>query len=487
MTRLPFDPDKMRASEGRAQRSGGGDERPWTVSELVARIDHAIKEGLPGRVRVVGEISGLRERTHCWFDLKDADSVIPCVMFASALKRLAFRPETGQSVVVHGRIDMYAPQGRVQLYADRLDPVGAGALDLKLRQLVEELRGLGYLDPARKRDAPWFPRRIAVVTSRSGAALQDVLTTMRNRCPAVGVLIADVRVQGAHAAPEIARTIRTLGERAAALAIDAIVVTRGGGSMEDLWAFNERDVAGAIFESPIPVIAAIGHETDTTVAELVADVRCSTPTQAAMRITPDREELRDQCDMLSSRLTAALRGRAERAARHASHVGTSLAGATRLALSRRAHRMERLTARLAAVRPEAVYAARRSVVRELRLALSGAVRHRLARFEPAAAQRRLDDAMGRAMRARRDRISSSTRSLEIVSPRAVLRRGYSVTLSDGGKLVRGPADVRPGDALVTRLSDGEIRSTVDGGRQESPRSRRASGPPDQDEPGLFGS
>lgn len=471
----------MRAAEGRAPREQQPADRPWSVSELVARVDHAIRDGLPPRVRVLGEISGLRERTHCWFDLKDADAVIPCVMFASALRRLPFRPESGQSVVAHARVEVYAPQGRVQLSVDRLEPVGAGALELRLRQLVDELRALGYLDEDRKRTPPWFPRRVAVVTSRSGAALQDVLATMRARCPAVDVLVADVRVQGAHAAPEIARAIRTLSDQRSQLAIDAIVVTRGGGSIEDLWAFNERVVADAIVNSAVPVIAAIGHETDTTIAELVADLRCSTPTRAAMSVTPDRAELAQQCALLRAQLDAALSARSRAAAATAAHLQRSLAVSLRLARTRRAAALDRLSARLAAVRPEAVYAARRAVVRELSLALHASARHRLNAARPADLRRRLDRALADSLSRARTRVHSDSRALEAVSPRAVLRRGYSVTSRQDGSVIRSPDEARPGEVLVTRLAEGELRSIVEG----RPPRRHTPPPRRPDDPGLF--
>ncbi|MCA9289351.1 MAG: exodeoxyribonuclease VII large subunit, partial [Phycisphaerales bacterium] len=346
--RLPFDPGKMRGTPpAHAGSSNSPSEpaakppvdRPMSVAALAGLIAGAL-ETLPRPVRVAGEISGLRDRTHWYFDLKDADAVVSCVMFASAARKAGFVPENGQAVVAGGRVEFYAKGGKVSLICDRLEPVGAGALELAFRKLVGEIRALGWFDPERKRALPTFPRRIAVVTSRTGAALQDVLDTARRRCPAVDIAVVDVRVQGDRAAGEVAAAIEWLGRRHTHLGIDAILVTRGGGSMEDLWAFNEKPVAAAIVACPVPVVAAIGHETDVTIAELVADERAATPTQAAMRLIPDRAALGEQVEAVAS----ALRGSIERqtaAAKRAEqqHAG-ELRGGVRLALARDRSRVD---------------------------------------------------------------------------------------------------------------------------------------------------
>ncbi|NUQ51244.1 MAG: exodeoxyribonuclease VII large subunit [Phycisphaerales bacterium] len=222
MERLPFDPSKMsgaadkpKASSAAKRAEANAEAKPddhaaassardgtLTVTQLAGAIDSALKSGVPARVRVIGEVSGFRDRTHWYFDLKDANAVVSCVVFQFAARKVGFTPENGREVVVSGRIDFYAKAGKVSLIADKVEPIGAGALELAYRALVEELRGLGWFDVARKRRVPSFPRKIAVVTSRTAAALQDVLVTMKQRCPAVGVLLADVRVQGDGAAAE---------------------------------------------------------------------------------------------------------------------------------------------------------------------------------------------------------------------------------------------------------------------------------------------
>ncbi|HVZ93264.1 MAG TPA: exodeoxyribonuclease VII large subunit, partial [Phycisphaerales bacterium] len=291
-----------------------------SVSELASRIEGALAKGFPDRVRVVGEISNLRKQTHLYFNLKDPDggddskhgAVISCVMFAKDASGVRFTPADGAKVVITGRIAFFAKQGRTQLYVEAMEPMGLGALEQRFRALSEELKKLGYFEPERKRALPVFPRRVAVVTSRTGAALQDVLSTMKRRCAAVDVAVVDVRVQGDGAAPSIVRALDWLSREHERLGVDAVIVTRGGGSIEDLWAFNERAVAEAIVRSSVPVVAAIGHETDVTIAELVADARCATPTQAAMVLTPDRAALGEELLHRRARLVHSMLRRFER-------------------------------------------------------------------------------------------------------------------------------------------------------------------------------
>lgn len=488
VSRLPFE-------------SSRSEQAVISVSQLAARIDGALKSGIPLPVRFVGEVTGFRERTHWYFDLKDATAQVSCVMFLSAARRVGFTPANGQEVVARGLVEFYAKTGKVSVILDSLEPVGAGALELAFRALCAELKGLGYFDLERKTPLPAFPRRIAVVTSRTGAALQDVLVTMRRRCPAVGVLVVDVRVQGKNAAPEIADALRHLDAHAAELGIDAILLTRGGGSMEDLWAFNERIVADAIFACRLPIVAAIGHETDTTIAELVADERCATPTQAAVRLTPDTAALLRQIDSLSARLTSAVqrltrydrqrlvglarqpfflnpRQLIARARERLEAEEEALRGAVGHSFTRLRHRLDQLAARLDRGHPRAVQARWSG-----RLAL---------------AEQRLHASMRARIQACRARTQANERQLGAVGPLRVLERGYSVTMTRDGRLVRSPAEVRMGEVLVSRVAGGEIRSVVgDGASSPAPmpppprtlpaapaRSRKSGAGPQT--PGLFG-
>ncbi|MGD9790772.1 MAG: exodeoxyribonuclease VII large subunit [Phycisphaerales bacterium] len=490
-------------------REGKGS--PLSVSQLSARIDTALSTGIPGTISVVGEVSNFTDRTHWYFGLKDADAVVSCVMFQSAARKAKIRPGDGQSIVARGRVEFYAKSGRVSFIVDSIEPVGVGALELAFRKLCEEIRALGWFADERKRALPAFPRKIGVVTSRTGAALQDVLDTMRRRCPAVGVVLADVRVQGEGSAGEVARAIATLGARHRALGVDAILVTRGGGSMEDLWAFNEKVVAEAIVRSPIPVVAAIGHETDTTIAELVADVRAATPTQAAMRLTPDREDLARQADSMRRRLHGAcaratriyaerLRGLERRPgiARPETSLAMarermltavdSLGDAVQEAMTEAGRNAEGMATRLRLNRPSARLAMLASSVERSRLRLEGA-------WDGVPLRARLESAMDRLRQVVQSRVvgqrkdvESAERTLEAVGPAEVLRRGFSVTLGADGRAIRSVGAVTPGDRLTTVVADGRVESVVDGSAK-GPTPRRASAKkperPQDGEPGLF--
>ncbi|MEM9418887.1 MAG: exodeoxyribonuclease VII large subunit [Planctomycetota bacterium] len=404
-------------------------DRPLSVGELAGQIKAALTDNLPRRIRVVGEVSNLSDRNHWFFSLKDQDASIRSVMFASAARKVGFPVRDGLEVVATGRIDFYDAQGSVQLYVDKLEPVGEGARELALRAMIEELRGLGYFDLEHKKPLPAVPRKIAVVTSRSAAALQDVINTAQQRWAGCELVLVDVRVQGDDAAPQIAAALEELSQNGAAQGIDAIILTRGGGSIEDLWAFNERIVADAVYDCSLPIVAAIGHETDTTVAELVADLRCATPTQAAMTLVPDRAVLEQQVDQLARRMSLALQRRDE-VARHRLDAAARhpLFSQPQRFVDDARQRVDRLSEQLAASLP-----------------------------------RRVGD--------ERKRLDAMARTLDAVSPTNVLKRGYSYTMV-GGKLLRNAGDAAPGSTLTTVLADGEVRSTVEGGEAPAPKPRK---------------
>jgi len=489
--RLPFDPRKMAQPEAAAPVPAPAD-RPLTVSQLASRISDVIGTGFTGKTRVIGEVSGFRDRTHWYFDLKDAGAVIGCVMFAAVARKAKFTPANGQEIIASGRVEYYEKQGRVTVLVERIDPVGAGAQDLALKALLEEIRGLGWLEEGRKRPLPAFPRRIGVVTSRTGAALQDVIETMRKRCPAVGITVVDARVQGDGAAAEVASAIRWFGASRDQYGIDAILVTRGGGSKEDLWAFNERIVAEAIVQSPIPVVAAIGHETDTTIAELVADLRCSTPTQAAVRLTPDRAALREQVDAWQSRLRTTLTRDLKDLNRHADTLTRSLRQAGTMRVRSSAHALDRLAGRLESHRPAAAQARRAAVLHTLTARLSAAMRSRLTAADVPELHRRLALAMATERNRASAQIESLHKRLTSVGPSSVLNRGFSYTTREDGTLVRSVSAVRAGDVLKTTVSDGDVRSVVtpEGATTPpaptSPKRRKPPSPPPGDALDLFG-
>lgn len=484
--RLPFNASALRQTQEKEDT-----DAVLSVSALAGILETAIQAGTPKTVRVLGEVSGFRDRTHWYFDLKDVNAVVQCVVFAGSARKLGFTPEDGQEVVATGRVEYYAKSGKVSLLATKLEPVGAGALDLAYQKLVEELRALGWFDESRKRPLPFFPKRIAVVTSRSSAALQDVLDTARRRCAAVEILTVDVRVQGEGAASEIARAISTLSRTHEAIGVDAIILTRGGGSKEDLWCFNDRALAEAILKSAIPVVAAIGHETDTTIAELVADLRAATPTQAAMRLVPDASALLEQTDRQASRLLTSLRRALSHSRAQVQSIESrpifkrpgELAAIYRSALEnqskqlehllhdrmrRQEIRLERLSARLDRVRPDRL--------------TSRLDRKRAARLAT------LTERFHRVTHAKLDRaglaLSSAERELAAVSPLAVLRRGYSVTFDTAGNAVRSASQLAPGSTIETRLPDGSVRSVVSG-KPAKPRPKPTEGDDGADQMDLF--
>src|SRR5215469_4670675 len=264
------------------------DRRSLTVSELTARIRDLLAKNFVD-VLVEGEVSNCREAQsgHIYFTLKDEKSQIKCVWFRQQMRGVRFRPEDGLQVTVRGSVGVYEQRGEYQIYVETMDPAGRGALQLAFEQLKRKLEGEGLFDAAHKRPLPRLPGRIGLITSPKGAAVRDVIRILRRRFPNVHVLLVPVRVQGEGAAGEIARAIRFFNQRQN---VDVLIVSRGGGSLEDLWAFNEEVVARAIFDSQIPVISGVGHETDFTIADFVADVRASTPSAAAELVVQTRRE-----------------------------------------------------------------------------------------------------------------------------------------------------------------------------------------------------
>ena len=494
MARLPFDPDKTRAAQqsdtakpaapestggsrsgkekakgaqttpaGPASQAAGADAQPLTVTQVAAEVKATLNNHFPQKIRVVGEVSNFSDRAHWFFSLKDEQATLRCVCFAPNARKTNFKLADGMQVVATGRVDFFDQQGNLQLYVDKLEPVGQGALELQLRELINTLREQGYFDEARKLPLPAVPRRVAVITSRSAAALQDVINTAGRRWPGCELVLLDVRVQGEGAAEQIARAINKLSQQHEKLAIDGIILTRGGGSIEDLWAFNERSVAEALFACPIPTVAAIGHETDTTVAELVADRRCATPTQAAMTLIPDQSSLHHQIDQLAHRLRTVTQRLLERArhrlvlaSRHALfRQPTQLADQARRRLVDDARRLNRaLPQRLTPARKQLADVTarwRQAIPRRVQPA-----REKLTRLES-----QFHAAMPRRCRENRTRLDAAARHLEAVGPHNVLKRGYSYTLNENGQLIQNADEVTAGQLITTVLRDGRLHSRVE--------------------------
>ena len=455
-----------------------------TVTEITDRISAVLVDHLPRKVRVVGEISNLSKRGHWYFSLKDEKAVIGCVAWASKAKSFRFEASNGMEVVATGTIQFYSPQGRCQLYVDRLEPVGAGALELQFKALCEELRKAGYFDAARKKVVPTFPRGVAVITSEKGAALQDVLDTLRRRCPAIDVYLVDVRVQGAEAAGEVAKVLRYVGRNHERYGIDAVIITRGGGSMEDLWAFNERVVADALLDFPIPTIAAIGHETDSTIAEFVADVRCATPTQAAMVVSPDRAELGVQLDSSMRRMSARLEhmfrlyeerlrgvqaslGQPDVWIRSARERLESRCAGLRFAMERtiqsKRRRLDSVSTALERNRPHRITSRRERALTLLRYRMNHAVGEVMAHDRSVVAQH-WEAWQHRFSVYRSEKRNEASRLgdlLQSIDPKRVLKRGYSITRrGSDGQVVRSIEEIEAGALLQSVVADGMIESEV---------------------------
>ncbi|MCH8825213.1 MAG: exodeoxyribonuclease VII large subunit [Planctomycetes bacterium] len=480
MTRLPFDPDKAAGDSAKTKPT----RDRLTVSQATQLIKSTLEQRLPATIHVIGEVSNLAHSNHWYFSLKDDKAVLSCVAWASSAKKFGFVPSEGDEVVATGHISHYPPQGRTQLYVTGLKPVGAGALELKFRAMCDELRKLGYFDVAHKKPLPLFPMRIAVITSEGGAALHDVIATASARCKAVSLLIVDTRVQGEEAAKQIASTIRWVDKNSHKLGIDAILVTRGGGSTEDLWSFNEREVADATFKCKLPIVAAIGHESDTSVIELVADVRAATPTQAAMLLVPDSTQLNEQLNHQQHRLTSLVSRLVQQqkqrlevlqqyplfkdplefvrdARQNVERIHLDLSRVIRSRVMKDQSQIEQLANRLGRLRPEIITSDQRQRLAVLRDRLHRVMKIRLDQRQTLLTHRkRLERSVFSHFKYLTERTSSLARQLASVGPDRVLARGFSYTTTNNGKLIRSIGDVSSNQHIVTRLIDGTFDSIV---------------------------
>ncbi len=388
-----------------------------TVSELTARI-RAVLEGDFGNVGVQGEISGLSrpKSGHCYFCLKDSRAQIKGVIWKSDHRRLAFDLQDGLAVRAWGQLTVYEPRGEYQIVVRRLEPVGMGALELAFRQTVARLEAEGLFDPARKRAIPRFPTRIGVVTSPTGAAVRDVIRVIGGRWPLAELVVVPSRVQGEGAAAELAAALAQANRLPD---VDFLILTRGGGSLEDLWAFNEEMLARAIVRSKLPVVSAVGHEVDVTIADLAADLRAPTPSAAGSLCTPDVSEVRHRLEVLGARLKRII----QNTTKHACHEVEALQQRALHALQRR-WATERRTLDLLA--------------------------------------QRADHAVRRNLDRRRQRVSSLASKTGALSPLGVLGRGYSITHdATTGRVVRDASQVERGMLVRTRLERGAFISRAE--------------------------
>jgi exodeoxyribonuclease VII large subunit len=448
----------------------------FSVTELTRTV-RAILEEAVGSVWVEGEVSNYRKQPsgHQYFTLKDANSQLPCVWFA-ARGGAAWRKQTpladGMHVQIRGTMTVYEARGQYQLSVQLVQAAGAGLLQAKFEALKRKLDAEGLFDPARKRPLPRYPAAIGIVTSATGAALRDMLNVLGRRAPWVRVIVSPARVQGDGAAEEIVRAVESLNRLAV---VDVIVVGRGGGSAEDLWAFNEETVARAIAASAIPVVSAVGHEIDFTIADFVADLRAPTPSAAAELIVPDAAEL--------LRHLAQLRAKAHR------RLLTEVAQRrNRLEFLKRSALFREPTSRVAQARQrldlghEALQRALHASLDRMRGALAGIAatlrQHRpdqvlaLNRARLITLRQRFQESGTRAVQDRRAGFEKTAAMLRLLSPEATLARGYSITALESGATLRSVEQAPPGEHIVTTLRDGTVTSTVVP-KPASPQKRRA--------------
>jgi exodeoxyribonuclease VII large subunit len=449
------------------------ERRPLTVSELTSQVRGAIENRFAS-VWVEGEISNFRPHIsgHWYFTIKDESAQLRATCFRGVNGRIRFRPSDGLQVRARGRLSVYEPRGEYELCVEALDPVGAGALRVAFEQMRDRLEAEGLFSEELKRQLPLLPRRVGVITSVSGAAVRDIVRVIERRTRTVHILIAPTRVQGEGAGREIAHAIKLMNEyheRAIAEGrlkdtIDVIIVGRGGGSSEDLWAFNEEEVARAIRKSAIPVISAVGHESDFTVADFAADVRAPTPSAAAEMVAAQEADVSAHVRELTRGLIRAVRFRVmnerARAQEAAMSPGFDEARARLRQAERRTkeatHRLEILVARAAErARHRTRRAAERLAPAHLvTRAVKTRARLKVARASLEGAGRaRLDD--GRA------RLTVAVASLEALSPLAVLRRGYALAQDERGSALRSSRAVRVGDRVSLRLAEGAVRCRVE--------------------------
>jgi exodeoxyribonuclease VII large subunit len=453
--------DPLAIPDPRHPRAAPPDRDVWTVSRLNREARLLLETGLPA-LWIEGELSNYSRPSsgHWYFTLKDAGAQVRCAMFRSSNARVRVTPRDGMHVLVRARVGLYEPRGDYQLIVEHLEEAGEGALRRRFEELKARLAAEGLFDEAHKRELPVLPRCIGVVTSPTGAAIRDILHVLRRRFPSIPVLVYPVPVQGTAAPAEIAAAVRYASRTAE---VDVLVLARGGGSLEDLWAFNDEGVARAIRDCSMPVVTGIGHEVDFTIADFAADVRAPTPSGAAELVVPDRAEWLRAFD------AAALR----------------LAGALRRTQQQRRERLAWCVRRLEALHPGRRLAERGQRVDELEGRLRRAVRQGFARdgarlralagdlqrLSPARRVQQLltradtlDARLAAAARTRLERsgarLELAGRALHAVSPLATLDRGYSILLRPDGRVVRAAAEVQPGDEVHARTAGGVVVATV---------------------------
>ena len=431
----------------------------FSVSQLNAQVRSYLELEFP-RVWVEGELSRIKPHSsgHLYFSLKDDGAAIDCAMFRNQNRLLRFKPTEGQQVLLRGKVTLYEPYGRFQFVVEHMEESGEGALRRAYEALRQKLQAAGWFDAARKRALPTLPQRIGLVTSDSGAAIHDLLSVLGRRFPSIPLRLFPAPVQGKAAAAQLAEVIRhasTQGE------CDVLIVGRGGGSLEDLWAFNEEVVLQAIFDSPVPIVSAVGHESDTTLADFVADLRAATPSAAAELVAPDAHALLRRIEHPLLQMQRQLTSRLQHAQLRLDHLDTRLQQSMTRDLQERSHQLSALQSKLRSPQQQ---------LQHQRLRLSQLIQRMQQQWRPDWSraqrasldewQRRLNISAGQRLQQSQNKLAQFAQSLQHISPLATLARGYAVAMTADNKLLTSMKQVKVDEAIRVRLRDGNFSAKV---------------------------
>ena len=436
-----------------------GQPRALSVSELNHQVRHLLETSFM-QAWVEGELSSFSRPAsgHWYFTLKDARCQVRCAMFKGFNQRIRPLPKEGDQVRIRGKVSLYENRGDFQIIAEHMEPAGAGALQQASEALKYKLQQEGLFEPARKKPIPALPRHIGVVTSPTGAAIHDILTVLARRFPAIAVTVYPTVVQGQSAAGDIVRAIQAAERHNRA---DVLIIGRGGGSLEDLWCFNDEAVARAIAACPLPTVSAVGHEVDFTIADFVADLRAPTPSAAAEKLSPDQRDWLRLLDSQQVRLVTAFSGLRRRLATRLDHLIARLRDPRR-ELQDKAQRLDELDLRLQTAMTARLERLRTRLVNaDGRLQSQSPARHLvLAGRQLAQLEQRLLRATGQTLAQKRERLGHAGQALHLVSPLSTLSRGYAIVSTPSQPVVRRASELSPGDAISARLGEGRVEATV---------------------------
>ncbi|MCK4751984.1 MAG: exodeoxyribonuclease VII large subunit [Planctomycetes bacterium] len=407
----------------------------YTVSEITAVVKAVLANNLPSRLTIGGEITNwvVAGSGHCYFDLKDEAAVIPCVMWKGSFSKVQFAVENGLAVLAGGRVDVYEPHGKYQFYVERITPAGKGDLQLAFEQMYKKLKAEGLFEDEHKKELPKYPQRIGILTSEAGAAVHDIVDSIFNRWSCVKLYLYPVAVQGKGSAEKIAAAIGDVNRRNEKLRLDVLIVGRGGGSLEDLWAFNEEVLARAIFESEIPVISAVGHEVDVTIADLVADARASTPTKAGVLAVPDMQEVLGQLGWHEEKLNTQVNWLVQTSQQRLDELGIRVLVAMKQLLAEAKGKLASSYEQVVKLEPQRFLKDRALVLTNLKS--------------------RVEAGVTEIVRRRQIELAGQENRLRGLNPKSILGRGYSITTNKStGGLVKNLKDVKVGEEIVTELA-----------------------------------